>query len=160
MTGDGNETSTRRRHVLECDLCARLSVPLLARGHQREDTVQIPITTDADVVAARQAARELAVAVGFAGTDLTLLATAVSEVARNIVRFTDGGEVVVEVVEDGGRRACRWWPGTPGRASPTSTQAMADGYSTYGGLGTRAAGRAAADGRVRGRIARPIGGPP
>ena len=84
---------------------------------------------------ARQAARELAARLAFSGTDLTILATAVSEVARNIVRFTDGGEV--RGGAGGGRRprACRWWPGTPVRAYRTSTQAMADGYSTYGGLG-------------------------
>ena len=60
VTVDGNEHVDAARHVLECDLCGRLSVPLLARGHQRQDTVQIPVSTDSDVVAARRAARELA----------------------------------------------------------------------------------------------------
>ena len=50
-------------------------------------------------MAARQAARELAARLGFSATDLTLIATAVSEVTRNIVRFADCGEVVVELVE-------------------------------------------------------------
>ncbi len=76
-------------HVLTCDLCARLSEPLTARGQSRDDVVRIPINRDADIVSARQAARELAGKAGLAGTDLTLLATAVSEVVRNIVRFTE-----------------------------------------------------------------------
>ena len=123
------------RHVLECDLCGRLSVPLLARGHQRQDTVQIPVSTDSDVVAARRAARELAARLTFSGTDLTILATAVSEVARNIVKFTDGGEVVVELVEDGGRKGVQVVARDAGPGIPDIDAAMADGYSTYGGLG-------------------------
>src|SRR5215218_7425116 len=87
------------RHLLECELCAKLSQPLMERGQQRED-VRIPIRVDADIVTARQTVRELASRAGFAGTDLTLIATAVSEVARNIVRFADAGEVTVEVVDD------------------------------------------------------------
>ena len=43
------------RHLLECELCARLSEPLLDRGPARDDEVRIPITGDADIVAARQA---------------------------------------------------------------------------------------------------------
>ena len=79
------------RHLLECELCARLSQPLMERGQQRDDEVRIPIHVDADIVAARQTARELATRAGFSGTDLTLIATAVSEIARNIVRFAEPG---------------------------------------------------------------------
>ena len=88
------------QHLLECELCARLSQPLLDRGPVRDDEVQVTITGDPDIVAARQAARELAVRAGFTGTDLTLLATAVSEVARNIVRFADRGTITVELLRE------------------------------------------------------------
>jgi serine/threonine-protein kinase RsbT len=87
------------RHVLECDVCARLSPPLVERGQPRGDEIRIPIRVDADVVTARQAARELASRLGFSRTELTLLATAVSEIARNIVRFADSGEIVVELLD-------------------------------------------------------------
>lgn len=123
------------RHLLECELCARLSIPLLARGHQRDDIVRIPIARDADVVAARRAARELASRLGFSGTDLTILATAVSEVARNIVKFTEGGEVVVELIEDGDRKGVQVVARDAGPGIPNVEEAMADGYSTYDGLG-------------------------
>ena len=43
------------RHLLECDLCAKLSRPLMERGQPRDDEVRIPIHADADIVVARQA---------------------------------------------------------------------------------------------------------
>lgn len=122
-------------HLLECDLCARLSIPLLARGQKEDDVVRIPVTCDADVVAARQAAREAATRVGFSATDLTLIATAVSEVARNIVRFTPGGEVRVEPVEQDGRRGVQVVARDTGPGIPDVDRALTDGYSTYAGLG-------------------------
>ena len=123
------------RHLLESDLCARLSGPLLERGHHREDVVKSPVSIDSDVVAARRAARELAAQLGFSGTDLTILATAVSEVSRNIVKFTDGGEVVVELVEVHGRKGVQVTARDAGPGIADVEQAMTDGYSTYDGLG-------------------------
>jgi RNA polymerase sigma factor (sigma-70 family) len=121
-------------HLLECGLCARLSQPLMERGQQRDDEVRIPIRSDADIVAARQAARELAARVGFSGTDLTVIATAVSEVARNIVRFAESGEVVVELVERP-RRGIQVVARDAGPGIPDVERALTDGYSTYHGLG-------------------------
>ena len=122
------------RHLLECALCARLSHPLLARGQRRDGATSIPIHADGDVVAARQAARELAARVGFTRTDLTLIATAVSEVTRNIVRFAGSGEVVVELLERP-RPGVRVVARDTGPGIADVEQAMADGYSTYDGLG-------------------------
>jgi serine/threonine-protein kinase RsbT len=122
------------RHVLECPLCARLSQPLLERGQPRDDVVRVPIRTDSDIVAARRAAREMAAGQGFSRTDLTVIATAVSEIARNIVRFTDGGMVVIELLgrPDPGVRIVALDTG-PGIADVE--RALVDGYSTYDGLG-------------------------
>jgi RNA polymerase sigma factor (sigma-70 family) len=122
------------RHLLECELCARLSRPLLERGQQRDDLVRIPIRADGDVVLARQAARELAGRLGFSPTELTVIATAVSEVTRNIVRFAGSGEVVVELIE-GPRRGIRVVARDTGPGIADVERAMADGYSTYQGLG-------------------------
>jgi serine/threonine-protein kinase RsbT len=122
------------RHLLDCDLCRRLSVPLLARGPVRTDEVHVPVSADPDIVAARQAARELASRAGFDGAELTLLATAVSEIARNIVRFAGSGEITVELLE-------RPHPGVRVVARDTGPgiedvdRAMTDGYSTERGLG-------------------------
>jgi RNA polymerase sigma factor (sigma-70 family) len=122
------------RHLLECDLCARLSPPLMERGQPRNDEVRIPIRTDADIVAARQAAREIAARLHFAQTELTVIATAVSEIARNIVRFAESGELVVELLEQP-RPGVRIVAQDTGPGIPDVERAMADGYSTYDGLG-------------------------
>lgn len=122
------------RHLLECPLCARLSQPLMERATPRDDEVCIPIHSDADIVAARQAGRELAARLGFSRTELTLIATAVSEVARNIVRFADAGQIVVELLEQP-RRGVRVTAMDTGPGMPDVDQALRDGYSTYNGLG-------------------------
>lgn len=122
------------RHLLECELCARLSQPLTERGQPRDDEVRVPIQADADIVAARQAARELAARLGFSRTDLTLIATAVSEVTRNIVRFAGNGEIVVGILEQP-RSGVQVVARDTGPGIPDVERALADGYSTYDGLG-------------------------
>ena len=122
------------RHLLECEVCARLSQPLLDRGRTRDHDVSIRISKDADVVLARQGAREMAARLGFSSTDLTVIATAVSEVTRNIVRFAGSGEVVVDLL-DQPRPGVRIVARDTGPGIPDVERALADGYSTYHGLG-------------------------
>ena len=71
---------------------------------------------------------------GFPRTDRTLIATAVSEVARNIVRFAGAGELVIELVE-GSRKGLRVVASDSGPGIDDVDKALADGYSTYNGLG-------------------------
>jgi RNA polymerase sigma factor (sigma-70 family) len=120
-------------HLLECDLCGSISGPLLERGRP-PDEVRVPVQVDADVIAARQAARDLATRLGFDSTDVTLLATAVSEISRNIVRFADSGEVVFEEIGDP-RIGIRIVARDSGPGIQDVGQALQDGYSTYQGLG-------------------------
>ncbi len=122
------------RHLLECEACAQLSEPLMLRSQRRDSQVRIPIRTDADIVVARQGVREAAARLGFSRTDLTLIATAVSEVARNIVRFASAGEVVVELLGPPRAGVCVVARDT-GPGIPDVEQALQDGYSTYHGLG-------------------------
>ena len=122
------------RHVLECELCARLSEPLMRRGQSRDDETRIPIAGDADIVTARQAAREMAGRLDFSKTDQTILATAVSEVARNIVRFAGTGEIVVELIDEP-RKGVQVVARDSGPGMADVDQALQDGYSTYAGLG-------------------------
>jgi serine/threonine-protein kinase RsbT len=122
------------RHLLECPLCARLSEPLMDRGRPHDDEVRVVVRTDADVVAARQAARDLAARLEFRAVDLTVIATAVSEVVRNIVRFAGSGEVVVELLHDP-RSGVRVVARDAGPGIPDVERALEDGYSTYRGLG-------------------------
>jgi RNA polymerase sigma factor (sigma-70 family) len=123
-----------RRHLLECDFCAGLKDQLVGRNSQRDDEIQLPVRTDADVVVARQGVRQLAARVGFARTELTVIATAVSEVARNIVRFAEVGEIVAEILDDP-RPGIRIVARDKGPGIDDVDQALVDGYSTYRGLG-------------------------
>jgi serine/threonine-protein kinase RsbT len=97
--------------------------------------IRVAVREEADVVMARKHARELAVREGFPENRTAALATAVSEVARNIVIHARGGEVVLAAVSDRGRRAIVVIArdGAPGIADVE--RAMRDGYSTGRGLG-------------------------
>ena len=122
------------QHLLGCALCARLCRPLAERGQSPDDRIRVPISGDADIVTARSMTREAASRLGFRSTDLTLIATAVSEVSRNIVRFAGSGEVVVELLDEphpGVRIVAR----DVGPGIADVAQAMQDGFSTYAGLG-------------------------
>lgn len=121
-------------HLLGCELCARLSGRLLERGPVRDDEVRVRIASDPDIVTARQTARELAARAGFDGAELTLLATAVSEVARNIVRFAGTGEITVELLEHP-RPGVRVVARDAGPGIADVPRALTDGYSTEQGLG-------------------------
>jgi RNA polymerase sigma factor (sigma-70 family) len=122
------------RHLLECELCARLSEPLLERAEPSTQEKRIAIRTDADIVLARQGVKEMAARLAFSRTDLTVIATAVSEIARNIVRFADEGEIIVEMIEEP-RPGVRITARDTGPGIADVDQALADGYSTYNGLG-------------------------
>jgi len=95
----------------------------------------IPINSDVDVVAARQKGRELAVELGFVSTDLTLLATAISELARNIIRYAKHGEILIASVQSGERVAITVVARDKGPGIANISLAMQDGFSTSGGLG-------------------------
>jgi serine/threonine-protein kinase RsbT len=97
---------------------------------------RIAIESDADVVTARQRARALAVGLEMPTTDQTLLATAISEIARNITTYAVRGEVLIDVVRDAnGRRGVRVIARDDGPGIEDLERALTDGYTTGGGLG-------------------------
>lgn len=97
--------------------------------------VRVPINSGADILTARLAGRQLASDVGFNNSDLTVIATAISEVARNIVQYARKGEIILGVVQDGNKRGLRVEARDDGPGIPNIELAMQDGYSTGGGLG-------------------------
>jgi serine/threonine-protein kinase RsbT len=97
--------------------------------------VQLPITSDADVIAARQRGRELAAENGFSNGDQTVIAVAISEVARNIVRYAKRGEIVLRAVNSANRIGIVVIARDQGPGIRDLNLAMQDGYSTSGGLG-------------------------
>jgi serine/threonine-protein kinase RsbT len=101
-----------------------------------DDESVIPIESDADVVTARQQARAMAGELELTSTDQTLLATAISEVARNITTYAKRGEVLLKVVhDDGGRRGIRVIARDDGPGIENVELALQDGYTSGGGLG-------------------------
>jgi len=97
---------------------------------------RIAIDSDSDVVTARQRARELAADIELTSTDQTLLATAISEVARNITTYAVRGEVILSVVRDnGGREGIRVVARDDGPGIADIERALQDGYTSGGGLG-------------------------
>ncbi|HVR62702.1 MAG TPA: anti-sigma regulatory factor [Polyangia bacterium] len=95
----------------------------------------LPISSDADIVAARQVGRTLATQAGFTGSDLTLIATAISEIARNIVVYAGHGDMTMELCERDGRRGIVVSARDDGPGIPDVELAMRDGYSTGRSLG-------------------------
>ena len=90
------------------------------------DEVHLSITSDADMVPARAQGRALAVSLGFSTTDATLIATAISEIVRNILVHVGRGELVIRpvvVARDDG-------PGIRDIAT-----ALEHGHASRGGLG-------------------------
>lgn len=99
---------------------------------------RIPITDESDIVKARQVARQRAVASGFSQMDQSRIATAVSELARNVVRyaFNGKGEVLVrEVISDAGQTGIEVEVRDQGPGIPDIERAMTQGFSSGKGLG-------------------------
>ena len=97
--------------------------------------VVVPIKADVDVVLARQKVRGMVSGLRFSGSELTLIATAISEVARNIVSYAGSGEIVLRVVQKGQRRGLMVVARDKGPGIADIERAMQDGYSTSRGLG-------------------------
>jgi serine/threonine-protein kinase RsbT len=99
------------------------------------DETRLRIESDSDCVAARQKGRALAATLGFPGSDLTLIATAISEIARNIVQYAKRGEIVMSVAHKDAKPGILIIARDEGPGIPNIELAMQDGYSTAGGLG-------------------------
>ena len=96
---------------------------------------RVPITSEADIVTARQKGRSLAVELGFQGADLTLIATAISEVSRNIVEYAQRGEIILQAANLGAKHGLCIVARDEGPGIPDVAQAMRYGYSSRRGLG-------------------------
>jgi serine/threonine-protein kinase RsbT len=100
-----------------------------------EKSATMPIKTAEDVVRVRQAVRVQAVDAGFSLVDQTKLVTAASEIARNTLEYGGGGELLIQTLRDGIRRGLRLTFTDQGPGISDIPRAMADGYTTGGGLG-------------------------
>jgi serine/threonine-protein kinase RsbT len=96
---------------------------------------RIPVTTEADVVIVRQVVRRQAVDIKLSLVDQTKIVTAASELARNLLIYGGGGEVVVEVVQNGSRNGLQIFFADTGPGIPDIDLALKDGYTSGSGMG-------------------------
>jgi serine/threonine-protein kinase RsbT len=97
--------------------------------------IRLVINSDQDIVLARQKGRALATELGFTSGDATLIATAISELARNIVSYARKGEITLSMVDSSERRGLSIIASDKGPGIPDIRQALRDGFSTSGSLG-------------------------
>lgn len=97
--------------------------------------VVVDINNSDDIVAARRAGHELALDLGFSLTDVTMVATAISEVARNITSYAGRGTLHLWVADRDGRKALVVRAEDDGPGIADVERALEDGYSTGRGLG-------------------------
>ena len=98
-------------------------------------TERLEIKQSDDVVRVRQLTRTFAVEVGLSLVDQTKIITASSELARNTLDYGGGGEVAVEMVDQGGRRGVRLTFTDKGPGIADIDQALKDGFTSGKGMG-------------------------
>lgn len=108
--------------------------PTRQRGAAKGE-VSIAVQSDHDIVTARQKGRELAVQMGFSSTDATLIATAISELARNIILYAKRGSITLKLVNEGGKPGIEIIACDQGPGIRDIKRAVQDGYSTSRSLG-------------------------
>jgi serine/threonine-protein kinase RsbT len=94
-----------------------------------------PIESSEDVVGVRGIVRQWAIELGFSLVDQTKIVTAASELARNALEHGKGGQVRLELLNDGARRGLRLVFEDHGPGIPDIDQALRDGFTSGGGLG-------------------------
>jgi serine/threonine-protein kinase RsbT len=100
-----------------------------------DQTVRVPIHTDKDIVTARQKGRALALSLGFSEIDSTLVATAISELARNIVTYAKRGEIQIQANGNSKGPCITVVAKDRGTGISDIRLALQDGFSTSGSLG-------------------------
>jgi serine/threonine-protein kinase RsbT len=100
-----------------------------------ERAVVVAVAADIDVVSARRQGRILAEQLGFSASEATLVATAISELARNIVLYAGTGEIVIERINGADRSGLSIVARDRGPGITDIKLAVGQGYSTSGGLG-------------------------
>lgn len=96
---------------------------------------KVEIASDADVIEARRAGRALGQHLGFSPSDLVVVPTAISELARNILRYAGRGEIRIGIMRSYQRTGIEVVAADSGPGIADITRALQDGYSSSGSLG-------------------------
>ena len=95
----------------------------------------MPIRSSQDLVLVRQAVRTWSADLKFSLVEQTKMVTAASELARNTLDYGKGGNVTLQVIQDGLRRGLRLCFEDQGPGIPDVELALRDGYTSGGGMG-------------------------
>ncbi len=95
----------------------------------------LPIRSDSDVVAVRQAVRTAAAGMRFSVVDQTKIVTATSELARNTLIYGGGGNAVISQISLNGRDGIRVVFEDRGPGIADVERALTDGYTSGNGMG-------------------------
>ena len=99
------------------------------------EELRLTIAAHVDVVEARQQGRALAAVAGFSSGEQTVIAAAISEIARNILMYAKKGEIMLALVQNGDRQGVSIVATDQGPGIPDIDRAMQYGYSTSHGVG-------------------------
>lgn len=100
-----------------------------------DDEIRVQIGSDQDIVVARHRGRSLAAELGFSSGEATLIATAISELARNILTYAKTGEIRLKMIHGSIRKGIQVIAHDQGPGIANVEQALRDGFSTSGSLG-------------------------
>ena len=100
-----------------------------------ENETFVTIASVSDIITAREHGRNIGKSLGFSPTDLTIIATIISEVARNILLYAKKGEIILGTSNHGNRKGIIIIAKDNGPGIPDINLAMHDGFSTGKGLG-------------------------
>jgi serine/threonine-protein kinase RsbT len=100
-----------------------------------DDEIRVVVSCEADIVLARQKGGGLAATLGFSASEATLIATVISELARNIVLYAGKGEVIIRRLQEGERTGVDVAARDEGPGISDLDHALENGYSTSGHLG-------------------------
>jgi serine/threonine-protein kinase RsbT len=98
-------------------------------------TDSLPILSSTDIVLIRQEVRKWSGELGFSLVDQTKMITAASELARNSLDYGGGGVVVLELIQEGGKRGLRLTFEDKGPGIADIERALTDGFTTGKGMG-------------------------
>lgn len=100
-----------------------------------KNEVRVAINSEDDILTARQQGRELGVSLGFGPSDLAVIATAISELARNLLLYAKNGSLICWAINREPKKGIVIQAEDEGPGIPDVEAVLKDGYSTSGGLG-------------------------
>jgi serine/threonine-protein kinase RsbT len=135
---------------LESPVSAPAAVPGGTPCSPSSVRVRIPIASDADIVAAGEHGRRLASRLDFSPTDITVITTAILEVARNVLAYARRGDLMLHLIQKRGRLGLAIVARDKGPGIADVTQALRDGN----GVGLASVRRLMDEFRVRSELGR------